>query len=138
MLINFLTDSTTLILNNHVISDFQEGDFIELSLPNPRTTRQNGGNNTVSVQDPLDANVAQLTVRIVGYGKDDVFLNELGATVFNASIKRQYSRDSVELWETWKLENGSQIDQPTFTHNNKEASNVVEYKFEFRNSIREL
>lgn len=139
--INFLTASSTLILNGEAILDFIEGDYITLSFPNPVSNRSNGEGNSVTVSKRVDSDVAILAVSVKKLSAADRFLNSKRfleiIEVFQGSIKENYSADGVEGVESYLLENGTFTDQGDDTRNNQERGDVMVYTIEFRRVSRQ-
>jgi hypothetical protein len=132
--ITFKSDSTTLILNGQAITDFIDGDIIELSPVNPETTRTYGANRAVNIQQRADKDVYTLKFRVIRNSDSDIWLNtQLNAekpVVFDGSIKEIYYKDGQEFVEAFEIEAGSFTDKPTYTKNNTDGNNVVEYTIE--------
>ena len=139
--INFLTASSTLILNGEVILDFIEGDYLSLTFPNPVTSRANGEGDSVTTSKRVDADVAVLAVSVKKLSDSDRFLNNArfseAPVVFQGSIKDNYSADGAEAVESYLLENGTFTDQGDDPRNNQERSAVMTYTLEFRRVSRQ-
>ena len=139
--INFLTASSTLILNGEAILDFIEGDYMTLTFPNPVSSRANGEGNSVSVTKRVDSDVAVLAVSVKKLSDADRFLNnqrfQEQVVVFQGSIKDNYSADGSEGVESYLLENGTFTDQGDDTRNNQERGDVMTYSIEFRRVSRQ-
>ncbi|WP_373073903.1 hypothetical protein [Sulfurimonas sp.] len=133
-IVSFKAESTTLILNDEVISDFINGDIIELAPVNPDTARTYGSNQSVNIQHRSDRNVHTLKFRVMRDSDSDVFLNEQmnkdTPVVFNGSVKEIYIKDDEELTESFELQAGSFTDKPTHTKNNQDGNAQVEYTVE--------
>lgn len=132
--ITFKADSTTLILNGQVISDFINGDIIELSPVNPETVRTYGANRSVNIQQRADKDVYTLKFRVLRNSDSDIFLNnQLNSdkpVVFNGSLKEIFIKDGTEYVESFEIEAGSFTDKPTYTKNNQDGNAEVEYTIE--------
>jgi len=132
--ITFKADSTTLVLNGQVISDFVNGDIIELSPVNPLTSRTYGSNRSVNIQLRADRDVYTLKFRVLRNSDSDVFLNNLlnqdKPAVIEGSLKEIYIKDGEELVESFEIEAGSFTDKPTYVKNNQDGNFQVEYTIE--------
>lgn len=132
--VSFKADSTTLILNDEVISDFINGDIIELAPVNPLTSRTYGANRSVNIQKRSDAEVHTLKFRVMRNSDSDIWLNEQKNSdkpiVFDGSIKEIFVKDGSEQVESFELQAGSYTDGTTFTKNNVDGNNEVEYTIE--------
>ena len=139
--INFLTASSTLILNGDLVDDFIEGDYMTLTFPNPVTSRANGEKNSVTTSKRVDSDVAVLAVSVKKLSDSDRFLNNARfaetPVVFQGSIKDNYSADGAEAVESYLLENGTFTDQGDDPRNNQERSAVMIYTIEFRRVSRQ-
>lgn len=139
--INFLTASSTLILNGEAILDFIEGDYMTLAFPNPVTARANGEGNSVTTSKRVDSDVAVLTVSVKKISAADKFLNNARYSdvpvVFQGSIKDNYSADGAEGVESYILENGTFTDQGDDARNNQERTDAMVYTIEFRRVARQ-
>ena len=134
------TGGLSFILNGSSITDFIEGDYIELNLVNALTDRLNGAGNSVTITDRVDGNVCSVVFRIVRYSKNDTLLsaayNKASIEVFNGSMKESYHVDDEEALENWTLELGTFTTPPTHRKNNQTGEYTVEYTIEFRNAKR--
>ena len=132
--VSFKADSTTLILNDEVVSDFINGDIIELAPVNPDTARTYGSNRAVNIQHRSDREVYTLKFRVMRDSDSDVYLNNKmnddKPVVFNGSIKELFIKDGEEFTESFELEAGSYTDKPTHTKNNQDGNAQVEYTIE--------
>ncbi len=139
--INFLTASSTLILNGVVIDDLIAGDYMTLTFPNPVTSRANGEKNSVTTSKRVDSDVAVMAVSVKKVSDSDKFLNNARfqdvPVVFQGSIKDNYSADGIEAVESYLLENGTFTDQGDDTRNNQERGDVMVYTIEFRRVSRQ-
>lgn len=135
-------DSVSLVLNGTVVNDFAEGDIVEMSPANPRTSRINGGDGSVNIKSHAMAGVYDLVVRVQKYSESDVFLNaqlnQEPPVVFNGSLKEDFIRDGDEAVESWVLEDGTFTAQPTNTKNNTDGNAMMEYTIQFRNATRNI
>lgn len=140
--INFLTISSTLVLNGTAILDFIEGDYMSLTFPNPTTSRAGGDNNNVTVSGRVDALVCMLAVTVKKMSAADKFLNKQRftdtPTIFQGSVKDNYSANGAEFVESFLLENGSLTEQTEDSRNNQERTDGVTYTIEFRRGVRQL
>ena len=132
--ISFKADSTTLILNGQVISDFIAGDIIELAPKNPHTARSYGADKSVNIIQRTDAEVYDLKFSVLKNSDSDIFLNnELNKdipVIFNGSVKEIFVKDGTEYTESFEIEAGSFTDKPTYTKNNQDGNFTVEYTIE--------
>jgi len=138
----FATDSTSLILNGTAITDFIEGDFVELNPVNPLTSHVNASAGGVNINKRVDSGVHDLIVRVQRYSAGDVFLNSAmnqeSPVVFNGSVKEDFIRDGVAGAESYILENGSLTTRPGNVKNNQDGNAVMEYTIQFRNATRNV
>ena len=134
MTIGFLTNSTTLVLNGELIKDFINGDIIELSFSNPKTSRTYGANGTVNVTERSDAKVAVLKVNVMRYSDNDIWfteqMNSESVVIFDGSLKEVYVKDGSESVESWEILSGSFTEQNGVTKNNVETNGTVSYTIE--------
>ena len=130
----FLTNSTTLVLNGELIKDFINGDIIELSFSNPKTSRTYGANGAVNVTERSDAKVAVLKVNVMRYSDNDIWfteqMNNESVVIFDGSLKEVYVKDGSESVESWEILSGSFTEQNGVTKNNVETNGTVSYTIE--------
>lgn len=135
-------DSTTLVLNGFAITDFAEGDIIELNPANPLTSHVNGSAGSVNINKRNDSGVHDLVMRVQKMSGSDVFLNsarnQAVPVIFNGSVKEDFVRDGTAGAESYILENGSFTTQPGNTKNNTDGNGMVEYTIRFRNATRNI
>ena len=135
-------DSTTLILNGFAITDFVEGDTIELNPANALTSQVNGSGGSVNINKRNDGGVHDLIVRVMKFSGSDVFLNsarnQASPVVFNGSVKEDFTRDGTAGAESYILENGSITAQPSNKKNNTDGDATMEYTIRFRNATRNI
>lgn len=135
-------DATTLVLNGTVIDNLAEGDFLTLAPVNPLTSHVNSTNGGVNINKRTDGDVHDLTVRVQKFSPSDVFMNSAlvaaEPTVFDGSMKSNYTRDGVDFVETYTMETGSITTQPTQTKNNQDGNAMMEYVIRFRSVVRAL
>ena len=135
-------DSSTLILNGFAITDFMEGDTIDLTPLNPVTEHTNGSGGSVSINARSDGGVHDLVARVLKYSPSDVFLNnainQVAPVVMNGSLKENYVKDGVDAIGSWLLESGSITTRPTDVKNSQEGNNLMEYTIKFRNASRSI
>lgn len=135
-------DATTLVLNGTAITDLVEGDNLTLAPVNPATSHVNSTNGGVNIQGRGDAGVYDLTVRVQRLSDSDTFMNDAlrqaPPTVFNGSMKTDFTRDGIDAVESWILENGSITTQPTITVNDQDGNALAEYVLRFRQASRNL
>ena len=140
--IQLAAESTTLILNGQVVTDFAEGDYIELNPVNAVTSHINSGAGGVNINKRIDAAVHDLIVRVQKFSASDVFfnsaINQETPTVFGGSVKEDFIRDGIAGAESYILENGSITTQPSNVKNNQDGSGMMEYTIRFRNAIRNI
>lgn len=73
-----LTGNDTFILNDRVFNEFADGSTITITFPNEKTGHTTGKNgNTVYATDKQGLN-AEVELRLIAGGKDDIWLNGLG------------------------------------------------------------
>lgn len=136
------TDTTTLILNGRALSAFAAGDIMTLTPEADKTSQVNGSNGGVSISARADADVYTLMFRLMRYSEDDVFMNAAmntpTPTIFQGSMKQDYTRDGATFKESWSLENGSITAAPTMTYNDTDGNAVTEYTVKFRTAKRSI
>ncbi len=119
--------NTTTTLNGTRITDFQEGDFIDIAYTNPRTAKTYGIRGNVAVSNREDGLRATITITLLRYSANDTFLNTLQnseiAQLINGSIKTPYERDGVSGIETYTIENATMGTPPSNTKNNTDTPN---------------
>jgi len=135
-------EKTTLVLNGTAINDYASGDIITLTPVNPVSSHVNGSNGSVNINERSDRDVYDLTIRVLRMTDSDSFLNNVmrtsPITVLNGSLKENFTKDNVDNIESWILENGSIITQPTITINNEDGNGLVEYVVRFRKATRNI
>ena len=141
-IISVSADSTTLVLNGTAVSDLITGDVITLVPVNPVTSHINSSGGGVNINERTDRGVYDLTVRVQRLSGSDTFLNnalrQSPITIFNGSLKENFTRDGVDFVESWLLESGSITTQPTKTTNDEDGNALSEYVIRFRNATRNL
>ena len=140
--ITMTAESTSLILNGTAITDFAEGDVVELNPVNPLTGRTNASNGGLNANKRIDGGVHDLIVRVQKYSASDVFLNSAinqeSLVVFNGSAKEDFIRDGVAGAESYILENGTITTRPSNVKSNTEGNGMMEYTIQFRNATRNI
>jgi len=135
-------DSVTLTLNNHVFTAFGVGDIITLTPVNAQTSQINSSDGGVTITERTDANVYDVKIMIQKFSEDDVFLNNLinnaDVQVIQGSMKDDFTRDGIDMQETWTFEGGSITTKPTEVKNDTDGNAVLEYMIMFRNAQRSL
>lgn len=135
-------DSVSLILNGQAITDFAEGDIVELNPVNPLTSRINGAAGAVNINAHTGGGVHDLVVRVQKHSESDVFLNsqmnQATPVVFNGSLKEDFSRDGNAASESYTLENGSFTTRPANVKNNTDGNAMMEYTIQFRDATRNI
>jgi len=135
-------DSTSVVLNGVAITDFGEGDIVELTPVNPSTNQINAANGGVNINVRNDANVHDMVLRVQKYSGSDIFLNSAknqgSVTIFNGSVKEDFTRDGKAAAESYTLENGSITTQPTNVKSNTDGNALMEYTIRFRNAFRNV
>lgn len=125
------TKNSTLTLNGRTIEDTPDGDVFTLSYQNAVTTQTQGSNNGVVIKDRSDKFTALLTVRVLKYSSDDVFMNNAvnseDVTVFEGSLKTNFTRNGVDGTDTYTMINGTVQDRTDNTINNTDGEDVSEY-----------
>lgn len=141
-IITLSSDSTTLIINGTAITDMVSGDIITLTAVNPATAHINSANGGVNINERIDRDVHDLTVRVQRLSGSDMFLNatlrQYPLIVLNGSLKENFTRDGVAGIESWILESGSFTTQPTKTVNTEDGNALSEYTMRFRRATRNL
>jgi len=125
------TETTTLVLNGTAINDYINGDIITLIPANPVSSHINGSNGSVNINQRSDRDVYDLTIRVMRMSDSDSFLN-------NIMRSSPITKDSIDNVESWILENGSIITQPTITLNNEDGNGLSEYVIRFRKATRNI
>jgi hypothetical protein len=140
--ITMSADSTTLVLNGFAITDFAEGDIVELNPANDLTSHINGSAGAVNINKRSDAGVHDLIVRVQKFSGSDVFLNsarnQAEPVIFNGSVKEDFTRDGTAGAESYILENGSITTQPANAKNTTDGNGMMEYTIRFRNATRNI
>lgn len=141
MTINFQNDSSTLVLNERIITDLVEGDTMTLTPVNEKTFRNNDA-KSVSIGNRVDGGVHDLTIPVVKNSEDDIWfnnaMNQSTPVVFEGSLKELYNRDGTDFVSSWLLEAGSFTVRPTDTRNNQDGNAIMEYTIQLRNATRLL
>lgn len=137
--IQLLADSTTMVLNGRVFTDFIDGDSLSLTPVNDLTSRTRSTKG-LNIQGRSDALVKDLTFTVPKYSDDDIWLNtqvnQDEPVVFNGSVKEYYTKDGVEMITTYTLEDGSFTVQPTDQRNNTDGNNEMTYTIQFNRAKR--
>lgn len=151
-IVSIPTNSLSFILNGSSITDFVDGDTLEIAMPNDKTARLNGSSNSVTITDRVDGNVGTVTFNIMRYSDNDRLLtasyNRQPIEIFNGSLKEKFGVGQTfnaqgqpigggdgEI-ENWTLENGTFTSPPVHGKNNQSGQFVVTYVIEFRNAKR--
>lgn len=133
-------NAASVVFNGTAITDFLEGDFIEVNPVNPLTSHTNGSGGLVNINKRVDSDVHDVILRVLRYSQSDIFLNNLinaeDITLINGSIKEAYVQDGADAVENWILENGSITTRPSNVKNNQDGNNSVEYTIRFRSATR--
>ena len=128
--ISFAADSTTVVLDGTIITDFVDGDTVVLTPVNPKTTHIHSTERT-NIQEHSGWEVYDLQITVPKSSDADVFLqgklNESPPAVMAGSVKENYTRDGVEFVSTWTLEGASFMTQPTDTRNVVDGSSAYVY-----------
>ena len=140
--ITMAADSVSLVLNGFPITDFAEGDIVELNYVNPKTARVNSAAGGVNIGDRVDGGVMDLVIRVQKHSASDVFFNSASnqeaPTVFDGSVKEDFIRDGTAGSESYILENGSFTTRPNNVKNNTDQNGMMEYTIQFRNATRNI
>jgi len=140
--ITMQADSTSVVLNGVAITDFGVGDIVELNPVNPLSSQVNAANGSVNINVRSDATVCDLVLRVQKQSGSDIFLNSAknqgNITVFNGSVKEDFTRDGKPAAESYTLENGSITTQPANVKNNTDGNAMMEYTIRFRNAFRNI
>lgn len=135
-------DSVSLVLNGQAITDFAEGDVVELNYINALTSRVNSAEGGVNVNKRVDSGVADLIIRVQKYSPSDVFFNSASnqdaPVVFDGSLKEDFLRDGSNASESFILEAGTLTTRPNKVSNNTDGNAMVEYTIQFRNAVRNI
>lgn len=137
--ISYPNSQSTLTLNGVTFQHLYEGESLNLSPINEKTSRTNSIGNGVSVTNRLDGDVHDLTIVVQKHSPDDKFLNDARnastPTIFNGSMKRSYSENGTSKKATTTLASGSITVQPGNVDNNQDADNSKTYVVQFRSAI---
>ena len=130
------TEGTTLTLNEYAFQDFADGDVIALTFPNDKTAHTIGTNETATIKTRLAGDVGELTVNLMKYGNDDIFLNpfaENGADngSLDGTLQRNYTKNGVEFVESYSLKAGAVIKKPDNTINTQDGEEMLPYGIRF-------
>jgi len=140
--ITMQADSTSIVLNGFALTDLGEGERVKLIPENPATNHINAANGGVNINVRNDANVYRLVLLIQKYSGSDTFLNSAknqgSVTIFNGSVKEDFTRDGKAAAESYTLENGSITTQPTNVKSNTDGNALMEYTIRFRNAFRNV
>lgn len=125
---------STLIINNHSITQFGQGEIISLSYENKMAERIYGVGNSVNINERVDADVAVITFNVMRYRDDDFFLSALInqdpiATLYG-SLQEGYRADDEDAVGNWILSAGSFQSHPDKKINNQTGEETVEYMIE--------
>lgn len=142
MLITLPADSTSLVLNGRILTDFIAGDIIEIAPVNELTSHVNSSNGGVNINKRSDGGVHALKMRVQKFSGDDAYLNnarnQSTPVIFNGSANLSFVRDGTAGIAAYILENGSITVQPTDITNDTDGNGLVEYVIKFRNVTRNL
>ncbi len=123
--------STSLILNGRSYTSFGEGDSIELTFPNNIAERNIGEGEVVNINERLDRNVAELTVRLMRKTDDDIAMSALAnaspIVVIEGSFTENYIADNVEGIETYAITGGNIMKHPDKQINNQDGAPMIEF-----------
>lgn len=72
-----LTGSDTVTINNQPLSDFADGNVVELTFPNPIANVKTGKNGNALFGLNASGVQAECKIRVIRGGNDDKFLNNL-------------------------------------------------------------
>ena len=137
--IQFLSDSTTLVLNTRLFNDFIDGDALTLTPVNDLASR-NRSVRGVNIQKRSDSGVMDLAFTIPKYSDDDIYMtsqiNQDLPVLFSGSVKENYVKDGVEFVTTYTLEDGTITTQPTDTRNNTDGNQDMVYTIQFNKATR--
>lgn len=138
--LSFATENTSLVLNGHGFSNYQDGDIIEAAWVNPLTT-QTRGPNSVNIMKRSDSAVLDLTVRLMRFSGDDQYLNsqknQIAPVIFAGTLTENFiSEDGTAGVSSYNLNSGSMTDQPSQVISNTDGNFLMEYKFRFNDCIR--
>lgn len=130
--------SSTLVLNDHVFTSLQEGDRLVFTPVNPASSHQRG-TNSVAIQDHSGKKVHDVTINVMRSTDDDVFmksvLNAESLTALSGTYKESYTLDGSDKTETWTLEAGSIITQPTDTKSSTDGNELRAYVVRFNRAV---
>ncbi len=137
--ISLAANSTTLILNGQIISDFIDGDTVTMTPVNPLSA-QTRSLNSVNIQKRSDAYVYDLVFRVPKYSDADIYMkgeaNQDSVTVFDGSLKEDYTKDGEDFVTTYTLSSATITTLPTDTRNNQDGNNAMEYSMRVNKAVR--
>jgi hypothetical protein len=129
-------DGSTLTLNGYAFQDLADGDVITLTFPNDKTSHTVGQNGNSVVKDRINGDVCEVTVNVLKFGSDDIFLNpysELGASngLLNGTLQRNFVKDGKDFVESYQLSGGSVMTKPDNTINTQDGEELLAYNIRF-------
>jgi len=123
--------NATLTLNGRTIEDSPEGDMFTVAYGNDITNQTQGVNGGKVIKERNDKDDGLLTIRLLRYSADDAFMNNAvnnpDITIFDGSLKINFTRDGVDGVETHSIAGGSLITRSDNTANNQDGEDVQEY-----------
>lgn len=130
------TDGTTLTLNGYAFQDMADGDIIALTFPNDKTMHTIGTNGTSTIKDRLNGDVGEITVNVMKYGNDDIFMspfaeNGVSNGVLTGTIQRNYTKDGKDFQESYSLDAGAVMKKPDNTINTQDGEEMLSYSIRF-------
>lgn len=130
------TDGATLTLNKYAFQTLADGDVISITYPNDKTSHTNGMNGTSVIKNQMAGDVGELTVNVIKYGNDDIFLNPFAENgvangVLEGTVQRNYTKDGNEFIESYSLSGGSVIKKPENTINTQDGEEMLPYAIRF-------
>lgn|SRR5690625_4002431 len=129
--------NVTLTLNGQTITDFSAGDIIALNPVNDLVNMQYGAKGNTMVTYRVDRDVTDLNIRLLRPSNNyTVLSNLIGTSLFQGTLAINYTSNSGLLAETFSLENGHCIKNPTLTWNNTDGNNDVEFVIRFARVIK--
>ena len=129
-------EGTTLTLNGYAFKDLADGDTIALSFANDKTSLTLGTNGTATIKNRLAGDVAELTVNVMKYGNDDIYMNPFAENgvdngVLSGTLQRNYTKDDSDFVESYSLSAGSITKKPDNTINTQDGEELLSYTIRF-------
>ncbi len=132
--ISIPTGSASLILNGRAYTSFGEGDTVELTFSNNIAERNVGEGEVVNINERVDRNVAELTIRLMRKTDDDIALSAIANASpiikIDGSLTENYIADDVAGVETFAITSGNVMKHPDKKINNQDGEPMIEFVIE--------